>query len=74
MNARYLCSYDSSYQSNYEPIYDVQFVFYDEDEYDFEDDDEMWDVTDYVPLLPSSGQFYQRCHSRNLKSTSNHHH
>ena len=46
-----LCAYNTSYQSIYQPSYDMLIVFYDEDEGDNDD----W--TDCVPPLPTSSGF-----------------
>jgi len=63
------CSYDSGYEANYQPSYDVQFVFYDEDDYE---DEEEWNDF-YVPL-PISGSLLSPRRVKNRGSTSNHRH
>ena len=62
-----LCSYETGYQPNYLPNYDIQFVFYDEDD----TDDEQWN--DFDVSLPITGQTLSRPIT-NLRNTSNHRH
>jgi len=62
--------YDSAYQPNYQPSYDIQFVYYDEEDEWEETDGEEGTFT--VPL-PINGQFCPRP-STTLRNTSNHHH
>ena len=43
-----LCTYQSEYSGIYEPAYQINFVFYDEDEVDNNDDS----FDSFTPLLP----------------------
>ncbi len=68
------CSYDAGYADTgyydaYQPLYDINIVYYDEDE---DDDVEAWDDLS-IPLPASSGHFC-RHQSKMTRSTSNHHH
>lgn len=66
----YWC-YDAAYYDIYAPSYGIAFVFYDEDELDYESVD--WN--DFIVPMPSGQSARQFQHQRMLKqNTSGHHH